>query len=275
MKRSSTNRGDLRQARRESLRALRILALLIVLFLVALGSWREHVRSTQWRVPLFVAVYPIAADASPVTRGYIGRLDAQRFTDIDRFFAAQAHAHGVQIEVPLKPRLQPPLDALPPVREPGAGALATMWWSLKLRFWAWRQTRGAHEPADVRMFVLYHDPADNESVPHSAGLLKGMIGVVHAFARTDMDGGNSMVIAHEIMHTLGATDKYDPNSDAPQFPHGYGDPRQMPLYPQRSAELMGGRLALSATQWEQPDGLDQCVVGELTAREIRWSEHAP
>ena len=47
-----------------------------------------------------------------------------------------------------------------------------------------------------------------------------------------MDGGNDMVIAHELLHTLGATDKYDPVNNAPRFPDGYGDPQQMPLYPQ-------------------------------------------
>ena len=56
-----------------------------------------------------------------------------------------------------------------------------------------------------------------------------------------MNGANDMVMAHELLHTLGATDKYDPASDAPRFPEGYGDPRQVPLYPQQFAELMAGR----------------------------------
>ena len=33
---------------------------------------------------------------------------------------------------------------------------------------------------------------------------------------------------------------------------------------------MAGRLMLSATRWEEPDALDQVVVGPATALEIRW-----
>jgi hypothetical protein len=107
-------------------------------------------------------------------------------------------------------------------------------------------------------------------VPHSLGIEKGLIGVVNAFAVEAMDGGNDMVIAHELLHTLGATDKYDPINDAPVFPDGYGNPRQSPLYPQKFAELMAGRRMLSATSWEQPSSLDEVVIGPATAIEIRW-----
>ena len=124
------------------------------------------------------------------------------------------------------------------------------------------------------MFVLYHDPERTRVVPHSLGLSKGLIGVVYAFAAPVMDGANDVVIAHEMLHTLGATDKYDPADDSPQFPQGYGDPRQKPLYPQLYAELMAGRRMLSATRWEQPAGLDEVVVGPATALEIRWLRDA-
>ena len=44
---------------------------------------------------------------------------------------------------------------------------------------------------------------------HSTGLQKGMLGVVNAFASADQEGSNAVVIAHELLHTFGATDKYD------------------------------------------------------------------
>ena len=120
------------------------------------------------------------------------------------------------------------------------------------------------------VFVLYHDPALTPVVPHSLGLEQGLIGVVYAFATPDMDGTNGVVIAHELLHTVGATDKYDPQTDAPSFPSGYGDPRQTPLYPQVTAELMAGRRVLSPRQLEQPRDLDEVVVGPATALEIGW-----
>jgi hypothetical protein len=101
-------------------------------------------------------------------------------------------------------------------------------------------------------------------------LTKGLIGVVYAFATPLMNGENDVVIAHELLHTVGATDKYSPLSDAPRFPDGYGDPRQTPLYPQATAELMAGRRMLSANRWEQAPSLDDVVIGPATALEIRW-----
>lgn len=247
---------------------IRIAALLTILLLVSVTQCQDRMRSVAWRQPLYVAVYPVAADSSAVTRAYVDGLDAQRFTAIDRFFAREAARYGLRLEDPVKTRLRPALGELPPAR-PADGSLAgTLWWSLELRYWAWRVSgRG---PEDVRMFVLYHDPALSPTMPHSLGIEKGLIGVVNAFATPDMEGGNDVVIAHELLHTLGATDKYDPADDAPRFPDGYGDPRQSPLYPQRYAELMAGRRMISARAWEQPSGLDEVVIGPATAREIRW-----
>ena len=57
---------------------------------------QDRFRSTRWRVPLFVAMYPIAADDSPVTHAYVAALDAERFKPIDRFFAREALRYGLR-----------------------------------------------------------------------------------------------------------------------------------------------------------------------------------
>ena len=251
-------------------RRLRILILLIVLLLVSVTTCETRYLSTHWRSPLYVSIYPIAADASPVTRAYVEALDSERFKPIDAFFAREAKRYGVELDAPVKTRLRPELRDSPPRRAPDASIPVTMLWSLRLRFWAWRVSGHVAEPEDIRMFVLYHDPALTPVVPHSLGLPQGLIGVVYAFATPDMDGSNDVVIAHELLHTLGATDKYDLQTDAPSFPDGYGDPHQVPLYPQATAELMAGRRMLSATQLEEPRDLDEVVVGPATALEIRW-----
>jgi hypothetical protein len=255
-------------------RQLRILLLLIVLLLVSVTTCQTRYSSTRWRSPLYVSIYPIAADSSPVTRAYVAALDPERFKPIDVFFAREAKRYGVELDDPVKTRLRPELRDRPPQRAPDASLPMTMLWSLELRFWAWRVSGHVAEPEDIRMFVLYHDPALTPVVPHSLGLPQGLIGVVYAFATPDMDGTNDVVIAHELLHTLRATDKYDPRTDSPSFPGGYGDPRQVPLYPQATAELMAGRRMLSATRWEEPRDLDEVVVGPTTALEIRWLAEA-
>ena len=209
-----------------------------------------------------------------MTRGYFAALDLQRFKPIDRFFAREAERYHLQTDEPIKTRLRGELQVLPPRRPPDAGLIATALWSLRLRYWAWRVSGHVHEPEDIRMFVLYHDPALTPTVPHSLGLTKGLIGVVYAFAAPEMNGANNVVIAHELLHTVGATDKYNPGDDSPRFPDGYGDPAQRPLYPQLTAELMAGRRMLAPDRWQQAESLDEVVIGPATALEIRWPQHA-
>jgi hypothetical protein len=253
---------------------LRVTILLLVLLVVALTTWQERYRSTRWKVPLYVAIYPIAADDSPVTRAYLDALDAERFKPIDRFFTREAERYQLDTSEPIRTRLRTELQERPPQHAPDAGLLTTIFWSLRLRYWAWRVSGHVHEPEDIRMFVLYHDPALTPTVPHSLGLTKGLIGVVYAFAAPEMNGENDVVIAHELLHTVGATDKYNLADDLPRFPDGYGDPTQKPLYPQLNAELMAGRRVISPDKSSQPLSLDEVVIGPATALEIRWPAHA-
>jgi hypothetical protein len=251
-------------------RKLRIALLLVILLVVAVKTWQDQYLSRRWRVPLFVSIYPIAADDSAVTRDYLAHIDADRYKPIDAFFAREAQRYQLALGEPFRTRLRTELHDRPPQRAADAGMLSTGLWSLRLRYWAWRESGRAGEPEDIRVFVLYHDPALTPSVPHSLGLTKGLIGVVYAFAAPEMNGDNDVVLAHELLHTLGATDKYDPLTDAPIFPGGYGDPRQIPLLPQRTAEIMAGRRIIAPDRWEQVSGLDQVVLGNATAAEIRW-----
>jgi hypothetical protein len=248
--------------------------LLLILVLVALTTWQDRYRSTRWREPLFVAIYPMAADESPATLRYVDSLDGEGFKPVDRFFVREAARYHLRTDEPFRSRLRPALEDRPPQRSAQTGPVATAFWSLKLRYWAWRVSRHAREPEDVRIFVLYQDPALTRTVPHSLGLTKGLIGVVFAFAAPEMTAENNVVIAHELLHTVGATDKYDPANDAPRFPEGFGDPGQIPLYPQRTAELMAGRRMLASDRWEQVSNLDQVVVGAATALEIHWRQNA-
>jgi hypothetical protein len=77
-----------------------------------------------------------------------------------------------------------------------------------------------------------------------------------------------VVIAHELLHTLGASDKYDPQSLAPVFPDGYAEPDRQPRHPQRLAEIMAGRFALADGQLAMPERLGQTLIGPRTAAEI-------
>ena len=187
-------------------------------------------------------------------------------------FAREGQRYGLKLEQPVHVELYPPGSKLPPSLDPSAGPLGIAWWSLKLRYFAARATAvPGRAPPRIRLFLLYHDPATLERAPDSHGLQKGLVGVVHLFADPGMAGRNSIVIAHELLHTVGASDKYHLGDGSPLFPSGYGDRDQDPLYPQQQAELMAGQRALSAYQWEMPRRLAGVLIGPETAREIRWT----
>lgn len=251
-------------------RALRITILSIALVVAAGVTWGDRLRTTAWTDTLWIGVYPVDGDGRPATAEYLAGLAPGDFADIEEFFAREAEAHGVAIGHPVRVELYPPVVDRPPLLAPDAGALGRVAWSLELRWYAWRAASGTL--ADVRVFVIFHDPAAATRVPHSVGLQKGLVGVVYAWADASMTEQNSIVIAHEVLHTLGATDKYDPASGLPVFPDGYADPSADPRYPQPGAEIMAGRTALAPDEAEMPARLADTVVGERTAAEINWLE---
>jgi hypothetical protein len=253
-------------------KAIRIGVLLLVLAAVATQAWLDRVATQSWRDTLWVGIFPLNADGSPQAQHYIEGLSVKDFTGIEDFFTREAHRYGVQVDEPVHVELYPEGSRLPPALEPGAGPLGVAWWSLKLRWFASGASRvPGRAPPRIRMFVLYHDPATLAHVPDSHGLQKGLAGIVHAFATGTMAGSNNIVIAHELLHTVGATDKYDLATEMPLYPAGFADPERTPLYPQENAEIMAGRRALSAQEAEMPASLRNVIVGPATALEIHWT----
>jgi hypothetical protein len=251
-------------------KTIRVAILLFILVFVALGAWLAQARSTDWNNSLWVKVYPINADGSAVVDRYIASLTVEAFAGIEQFVARETERYGRSVERPLRMELGQAVGQQPPVVDPGAGVLSIMTWSLKLRWWASR-TGGDQDriTPDVRIFVRYHDPEDAYILENSVGLQKGMVGIVNARASRRHAGANNVVIAHEFMHTLGASDKYDMATGLPLAPDGLAEPDRQPLYPQRRAEIMGGRIALAEDDAIVPKSLEYVVIGPATAGEIR------
>ena len=254
-------------------KTIRIGILLFILFLVAANTWLTQSRSTDWNNSLWVKIYPINADGSDASSRYIETLETEHFADIEEFISREAQRYGKPVNRPLRIELGFPIREQPPTMEPGSGRLGIMLWSLKMRCGA-SGTAGEQDEIepDVRVFVRYHEPEHYFVLENSVGLQKGMIGIVNAYADRRQRGSNNLIIAHEFLHTLGATDKYDPGSGQPSAPNGLADPNRSPLYPQENAEIMGGRIALAADDAVIPKSLNYAIIGPLTASEINLTD---
>lgn len=250
-------------------RKIRIALLLFVLATVAQQAWLSE-RDLEWGRNFYVALHPVNVDGSPKVEAYIATLRQEQFEPLTEYFAAEAQRYGLQMYQPFAIRLGSPVQDHPPLPPRSASTMDAMLWSLQFRWWAWRHSPAMPVQPKIRLYLLYHDPARTAALSHSTALSKGRIGLVHVYGDAGAEAQNRVVIAHELLHTVGASDKYDLATNQPRYPQGYAEPDREPRFPQRKAELMGGRIPVSATASEIPLGLEATLVGRETAREIQW-----
>ncbi|MGV8934143.1 MAG: hypothetical protein ACOH1I_05945 [Gallionellaceae bacterium] len=249
---------------------IRIFILLLILVGVAVGSWKTKSKSVEWKYDLPVNIYLINGDGSEITAAYLKGITVADFKPVETFMKEEARRYARDKTASIELRLGGLLVSAPPEPPLHGSAIEIIFWSMRMRWWAFRHTNIKGANPQVRLFLIYFDPARTPRLGHSTGLQKGLLGRVNVFAARDMASQNNVVIAHEFLHTLGATDKYDAATNQPLFPQGYALPEQIPLYPQKYAEIMAGRTPVNSNTSEIPAGLNDVVIGEKTAREINW-----
>ena len=251
----------------------RITVLLALFIFIAFYTKTQKLTSTSWSETLQVIVYPMEGDNSPEVEQYINQLNSRVFNEIDQFLKEEAEHYSLALGQPTQTLLGEEILNHPPTAPNiRSSVLEMMWWSLKLRYWAFNnnQDEGSNFRR-IRMYVYYHKAEKNKQLQHSLGMDKGLLVITHTFAHEEMEQQNNIVLAHELLHTLGASDKYDQNNQ-PVFPNGYAEPDNTPLFPQTLAEIMSAKIPSSPTESEMAENLNQCVVGTKTAQEINWIE---
>jgi hypothetical protein len=250
-------------------RYIRIAILLTILLVVAGNQFLTGHRLSSWEKPLWVTVYPVLAETGADIRRYAESLEEDSFKNIGIFLQQQASTYGRSLETPVIIQVARPLTELPPALPTENSGWRIALWSLNMRWWSWMNGgQDGLAPDDIRMFVLYQTPKANKLMERSVGIKNGSYGVVNAVASRQMAAFNRVLITHELLHILGASDKYDLITGQPFVPGGLADPDQSPLYPQKRAEIMGARIATSADRWRSPRNLKSCVIGAKTAAEI-------
>jgi len=248
----------------------RIFILFGLLLCTIVYTVHQLLYSRSWHVPLEVVIYPIDTDGRQRTRDYIDNLSADRFRGIEKWFARESKRYRMINPNPVKVTLGKQIEVLPPDFPENHNPISTLLWGVRLRWWAYHNTPDEQSNLSrVRVFVLYHDTTSG-ALPSSLGLQRGLLGLINVYAITKHNSRNNVVIAHEILHTVGAVDKYRDDGN-PMFPLGYANPDRVPLYPQRSAEIMAGRIPTSRYRSHMALHLKSTIVSLQTAREINWA----
>lgn len=248
---------------------IRIFILLIVLATVVQQTFLDKA-DLLWKDNFYVAVYPVNADGSDEVASYIKTLTRDDFEPIAAYFAKEGARYNLGLHRPVEVQLGDVVNEVPPAPPIGGSVLSTLIWSLKFRWFAWNNSPDVPVKPDIRLYLLYHDPATTPTLSHSTALNKGRIGRVNLFGNKSYAKQNLVITSHELLHTLTASDKYDLTTGLPVHPEGYAEPDKSPRYPQDFAELMGGRVPVSEDKAEIPKSLSQTLIGEKTAREIGW-----
>jgi hypothetical protein len=161
----------------------------------------------------------------------------------------------------------------PPVPEgEGIVALAKQSWD------SWHYVRAVDERAgvkadrfDARIYLVALPPAKaSRALVEGQSEQGGRVGTVEVEMGTDSADFALIVVAHELFHTLGATDKYDEQGRT-LLPLGLAEPDRIPALPQRFVEVMARDRPVGPNDERPPDGLDDMAVGPVTAHEIGWS----
>ena len=256
-----------------SFKQIRIALLLILLILVIHHQFNDKVRIASWSNPLFIAVYPLNAEGGELSQGYIERLEEEDFEQIERFIEREGARYGLGMERPVYVQLADMIEESPPAPPIGGNFLQRAWWIAQMRWWRLRFDNQGLDP-DIIVLARYFEPTNNRRLPHSTGVEQIRIAIANVFASNSMHGENLVVMAHEILHTIGASDKYDLASGLPIYPDGFAQPDLQPLFPQRIAEIMAGRIPVAESNARQAQSLEQVLIGPRTAAEIGWQSNA-
>lgn len=252
---------------------IRIVILSIILLKVMQQSYAESL-AMHWQKKLYVAVYPINGASSENSRkevnAHIQSLHSDDFNAIGDYFAQEASKYKLSVVRPFEFVMGDEISFSPPAPPESNNPVAVMFWSLGLRAYAWSMTPQTEVEPDIKLYLVYHDINTTPMLGISTALEKGRLGRINLFADRSYHQKNLVVIAHELLHTVKASDKYDLNTNQPIFPQGYAEPQKLPLHPQLLTELMGGRLPITHEHAQMPTSLAETVVGEITAKEIGW-----
>lgn len=258
---------------------VRVSVLLFVLFVVvlyAIRDFRSRRERTTWERSLEVGVVLVHANGTAAVDAVAIEALRERADALGARLEAEQRRHRPGAPTPFRFRVKGSVDApAPPPAPPSDGLvdLARHAWAVS------RWTKDVDERAgvvpehyDTRVYVVVRRPTSAErTIVEGTSEQGGRLGFVDVELDETMIDLTWFVVAHELFHTLGATDKYDESGRA-RFPDGFVDPSASPPHPQRAAEIMARNRPIAPGIERVPETLDELGVGPATASEIGWSQ---
>jgi hypothetical protein len=261
-----------RPSPRRAFRRARIAALLgVLLFTTAWGAWtawNRHVR-TRWDRPLQVGLVLLDRQGGLDPEHWrLGAsvLSSRLAAEMERWRGPGPAPFQITVVGPLRWEGGFPMT-------PASGSFldrvrhALDVWSVSRE--VDRLAGGAAGGFDLRVLFLADTMGGGPvGFAEGAGAWNGEVALVRGSAAGDLSIP-LQAIGHELLHTVGATDKYDASGRA-RDPAGLADPGRDPRYPQLHAEWMVGEIPTGPGAGRLADSLEEVQVGPATAREIGW-----
>jgi hypothetical protein len=265
----------------EARRAYRLRLAILVGLLGLTVLWAMHDiysrrERTEWERPLSIAVALV--QLGPVDQAALNLLNAQ-FHALEIRLASEYRRYGGHMARPVIFTLYGPVNIdkpAPAAPEADIPSLARHAYEL----WRWTHAvdEGCDLPArsfDSRIYLVMRAPREKGvQWVEGSSELGGRVGVASVELDVSSVDLALFVATHELLHTLGASDKYDPTGRA-LIPSGLVEPDRVPRYPQRFAEIMARNLVLAPGAERPPESLAELGVGIATAREIGWAPPLP
>jgi len=251
-------------------RTIRIAVLLTVLIFVIGLAYSHHRRVEErrsWQRTLHVGVWLAQAQDGVDPNTILELRDS--VVDLELALNREFERYGGSIQPFRFHAFGPVLAPTPPTLDDDSfQARVQFTWELRTYTKAVR-LGVAQVPTDIDIYVSLRPPSGKQRHFEGIAALNSTIGLVEVELEADMIPVVLMTVAHELFHTLGATDKYDSNGET-RIPDGLGDPDQEPLFPQAGMDVMGRDVVLGPGQPRLLRNLSELRVNRFTAAEIGW-----
>jgi len=145
-------------------KTLRVSLLLLTLVYVGFDTLLSNARATDWKHPLRVVIYPINGDGSAASKTMISTLNNEQFEDIILRIKEDSSHYGLSLSTPIQIQLANELKSYPPVLPKDRNTLSIMWWSLKLRYWSWKEDNFTGIKPQIRAYALFFDPKNTKGL---------------------------------------------------------------------------------------------------------------